>query len=421
MKRIASILVVALFVAGCDWFEPKARVIQPDEEYAVENPATRPAKSGDTDSRPVPETGPAKAAGSTKPDPPERPITTTRSSAQYRIIGKSEIVSAKMLQVNDRFITLDKVLRPVRRKLTEAAAGVGEKVFRIKAMEIISSEIRRQIKHTLLLAEADNRLTDAHKKLVDEKVAERLRQNIAEMGGSKAKLDKHLRSEGTDLATWREDLRQALLIRSYMHDRVGKRIIINRRTMWEYYVSHRLEFCKSDSVRMQIIYVPSADFLPKDRRPTEADRRAARSKAKARVTEAAAALARSEEFDKVAKKFSAGPMAQNGGVWSMMERGSFRAEAVEETAFAQGAGKTSKVIETPNGFYIVKTLAVQRGEQAPFEKVQDIITEKLRRRQFEKLTYEYQMKLYSKVTIVEADQFVRRAVDAAVQKFYKRS
>ncbi len=422
MKRIAFIAVLVFFVAGCDWFGRKNRVIQPDEEYPTSAPATMPAQAGGTGFQPVPKPGDRTDS---KPVPPER---TTRPSVDYRVVGKPEVVAAAALQVNDKFITLTEALGPIRSKLIEAAAarlsspksGTNEKNFRLKALGLIREEIHRQVERVLLLGEARNYLTDAEKKQVDEEVADRLRQAVAESGGSRARFDQRLRREGTDLSAWIKGLTEALLIRSYMQSRLGKRIVVDRRMMWDYYVAHRREFSRADSVQMQIISVSGGEFLPKDRKPTEADRTEARSKAKDRIDKAAAALGRGEKFAEVAKKFSAGPMASVGGVWPMMERDSFRAEAVEETAFAQGAGKTSGAIETPGGFYIVRTLDIRGGEKFPFEKVQEAIANKLRQQQFGKLAREYRAKLYSKAVIIAADRFERIAVDAAVRKYYKR-
>jgi hypothetical protein len=326
-----------------------------------------------------------------------------------------------MLQVNDKFITLDEVLRPIHDRLAKAAAGTGERTFRMKALDLIRGEIRTQVEQTLLLAEAEGGLTEDERKLVKEQLADRFRQAVAEMGGSRAKLDQHLRSEGADIATWRKDLRRALVVQAYMQRRLGKRIVVNRRMMWGYYVGHRQEFRKPDRMQMQIVSVPHKVFLPKDRKPTMEDLQEARLAARILAREAAAALARGDDFTKVAKAYSRGPMASAGGVWGMMERGSFRAEAVEETAFAQQVGRVSKVIETPAGFYIVKTLAVQRGKEVSFEQVQEKIAEELRRQQFQRLAGQYRAELYGKAVIIEVDRFERLAIDAAVRRFYKRS
>ncbi|MDY7010828.1 MAG: peptidyl-prolyl cis-trans isomerase [Planctomycetota bacterium] len=414
MKRIALILTALFLFSGCGWFGRKNRVIQPSEETPATAPVSGPVEAGGTGFQPVLKT---EKRTDSKPAPTER---TTRPSADYRVVGKPEVVAAASLQVNNKFITLRKLLDPIRPKLTAAAAGAGEEAFRIKALGLIREEIRRQVEHVLLLSEAENYLTDAEKKQVDEWVVGRLRQAVAESGGSRALFDQRLRNEGTDLETWKKDLTETMLIRSYMQSRLGKRIVVDRRIMWDYYVAHPREFSRPDRVQMQIISVPRGEFLPTDRKPDEEDRAESHRKAKDLINKAHAALVSGEKFAKVARTFSTGPMSASGGVWPLMERGSFRAEAVEESAFAQGKGRTSGVIETPGGFYIVRTLDIRGGEKLPFEKVQDTIADKLRRRQFAKLADEYRAKLYAKAVIIATDRFERLAVDEAVRKYYKR-
>lgn len=423
MKRIALILTALFLFAGCGWFGRKNRVIQPSEETPATAPATMPAEAdgtGHTGSKPVP----PERTGS-KPVPSERTTRpsagpSTCPSAGYCVVGKPEVVAAASLQVNNKFITLQNLLAPIRPKLTQAAGGANEKTFRIRALGLIRREIRRQVEQVLILSEAENYLTDAEKKQVDDWVVGRLRQAVAKSDGSRSLLDQRLRDEGTDLAAWKKDLTETMRIRSYMQSRLGKRTVVDRRMMWDYYITHRDEFSRADRVQMQIIFIPVGKFLPADREPSKADRAESRRKAKALINKAVAALAGGEKFAKVAGTFSAGPMAASGGVWPQMERGSFRAEAVEESAFAQGKGQTSGAIETPRGFYIVRTLDIMPGEKLSFEKVQDAIAEKLRQQQFQKLAREYRAKLYAKAVIITVDRFESLAVDEAVRKFYKR-
>ena len=414
MKRIASILVVVFLLTGCGWFERKDRIIQPEEETPA---SALPAETGETSATPAASPGP-EVGTTTKPSE----LPATRPSADYRVVGKPEVVAAASLQVNNKFITLQNLLDPIGPKLAGAAGGgANEEAFRIRASGLIRDEIRRQVEHVLLLAEAENYLTDEEKKKVDESVVGRLREAVAESEGSRTRFEQRLRDEGTDLATWQKDLTEMMLIRNYMENRLGKRIVVGRRMMWDYFVSHSREFSRSDRVQMQIISVSGDEFLPKDREPAEEDREESHRKAKELIDKAADALAKGGKFDEVAKKFSAGPMAASGGVWPLMERGSFRAEAVEESAFAQGVGRTSGVIETPGGFYIVRTLDIRGGEKLTFEKVQEEIADRLRRQQFQKLAGEYREKLYEKAVVIDADRFERIAVDEAVRKYYQKS
>jgi parvulin-like peptidyl-prolyl isomerase len=103
-----------------------------------------------------------------------------------------------------------------------------------------------------------------------------------------------------------------------------------------------------------------------------------------------------------------------------MEKGSFRASAVEEAALAQKAGQVSKVIESIDGYYIVKTLGIQPAKEQSFEEAQPKIEEELRRQQYRQLTDAYVAKMQSKTTLQAVDRFEQTALEAAEMKYLRR-
>lgn len=140
MKRIVPILIAAIAFGGCKWLPSrrKSEVIHPSHEFRQNWPASAPA--------PAPSPRPADS----RPATTTAPATTAPSG--YRVIGKPEVVAAAMLQVNDKFITLEQVLHPIRRELMAAGRGGGD--FRRRAGALIQAEIRRQVQQTLILEEA---------------------------------------------------------------------------------------------------------------------------------------------------------------------------------------------------------------------------------------------------------------------------
>jgi len=413
VNRITAILVLLFLLPGCGYFGRGNRYIFPDEQYSL--PATtKPSSSGDSKQ--------AGQAGEVRPSPsePVRGASSGVSSTAGRIAEEGiqdHAVSSMVLRVNDEIITLEEIFKPVRQALIEAARGNSQEGFRYRAREIIHQQIQSRVNRLLLLAQANKHLTDAEKAWIESRVEKRLAQAILQ-AGSRTQLEQQLHKEGLTLEEWKKSLRDTMLIQMHLHRRLTGKVFVNREMMWKYYTTHLDEFSDPDKVQMQIISVRADEFLPEVSSPSERQLKQSREKARELIVKAAEALARGEDFAKVAKKFSRGPMAQSGGVWPMIERGSFRAQAVEETAFAQGPGKISKIIETPEGFYIVKTLAVQKGKKYPFERVQQKIKGKLRQQQFEKLARRYQAKLYSGAVILGLERFEQFAVESALQRYY---
>ena len=400
MKRIVPILIVAVAFGGCKWLSSrrKSKVIQPTHEFPQHWPAPAPEPSSQ----------PAASRPTTAP-------AATTTPGGYRVIGKPEVVAAAMLQVNDKFITLEQVLHPIRRELMAAGrAPAGD--FRRRAAALIQDEIRRQVQQTLILDEARRRLSDEEMRVVEKERLRRYRQALAEFGGSETLLAQRLKTEGTTLPAWQEEMRRALTVRVYLERILLPQVAVNRKMMWDYYNGHIKEFRRPATVEIQLIEVPFSAYVT-TRPATEADQKTARRKAREQIDAAVAALAGGEDFAKAARKFSKGPMAAKGGVWPPLERGSLRAEAVEAAAFSQKEGQVSGVIETPTGCYVVKTLRHRPGEKAAFEQVQGKIEAELRMQQYEKISGEYMTKVYSKAVIRAADAFEEAALDSAVRRY----
>ncbi len=409
MKRTVLILVGWLALAGCAGKpgDGRDRPIAPAGEQTPTMPASPVADRPAAD----PPGNAKRSAAATQP-------AASTGPNPYQVVVGPRVVAAAMLQVNDKFITLRQVLHPIRRQLQAAAAGLSEEAFRAKALELIRGEIRAQIERAVLLAEAEKQLSEEERAAVEEEAGKQLRLAAAE-AGSRVLFDQRLAAEGTDLAAWQEDLRRALTVELFLHRRFGDRIVVTRRAMWEYYQAHRDEFRSGEAVQMQVIAAPFRKFLPEDGPASEEDRSAARRQARQQIDRAAAELAAGRNFAEVAAQLSKGPRADAGGTWPMMEHGSFRDKPVEDAAFAQQAGQISQVVETPLGFYIVKTLDRRPGREPTFQAVQGEIEQRLRRQQYDTLREDYIRELQGKTTISLCEQFEAVAVDAAVRSYFR--
>lgn len=335
--------------------------------------------------------------------------------------GPGELVAASMVQINDRFITVADVLRPLHGRLLTLERPPREEDFRRQAQGLIVSELRRQASETLVLIEAEQSMSDAHKELIDKEMDRTLREMIARSGGSKKALERQCRQRHTTLEDLLADQRKRLMTRSFLRQKIEPAIVINRRMLLEYYRTHRKEFTEKRKVQMQIIAMPVAAFLPdSDEPPTEVDRQLARARARKEIERAAAEVEADVDFGRVARKYSRGIKRDEGGVWPVLTEGSFRETAVQRNALRVKRGEVCGIIETPSGYYIVKTLRIIRGKMISFEDAQKGIEEKLRDQQYTRQSDEYFKKLLAGATIAESPQFLIDAVDQAVRLYWRQ-
>jgi hypothetical protein len=276
------------------------------------------------------------------------------------------------------------------------------------------------IYESLILAEAEVNLAEQHKQLIEEEVEDTLREMIANAGGSRQSLEEYYRRQHTTLDDVMEDHRRRITGQLYLQSVIEPAIHVNRRMMLEYYDQHEDEFVQHRRVQMQLVSVPFEDFLPDtgSLEPTPTEWKQARRQAREKIEQAAAEVQGGVDFAAVARKYSHGFHADDGGIWPPMEAGSFRETEVERNAFALKEGQVCGIIETENGFYIVKTLKVESGSRIGFEDAQERIEEILRQQQYEQLSKDYFMKLFEEATIAQSGEFMEAAVEEAVDRYW---
>src|SRR5438270_10685442 len=82
---------------------------------------------------------------------------------------------------------------------------------------------------------------------------------------------------------------------------------------------------------------------------------AALSAAEAKANDLLKQIRAGAAFEDVAKKFSDGPSAADGGTLGMFKRGQL-SKQLEDTTFAMKPGEVTNVIQTKQGFVILKVI-----------------------------------------------------------------
>lgn len=394
---------------------------EPDETIVtIEPEAAEPTPSEPSPQGPGPTVEEDDEAGEDVRDAPGEETSPSEASPpgpRRRIVGEPEVVAASMIQVNGQFITIDDVLRSVRSELEQASAAPPQ-VFRNRAAQIIAAETRRQVGQTLLAAEAERRLTDRQKQAVEAELDRIRKEMIASAGGSRMRLEARFSEQGVTLREVLDEQRRYLTVQFYLQSKFMPAISVTRRELWDYYNENSDEFSTDKQVQMQLIAAPVEAYLPDmPGEPTSLEISAARRKARESIEDSMAELNKGTDFAQVARDYSKGIKAADGGVWPLMPAGSFRLEKVEQAAFGLSEGEVSDIIETDFGFYIVKARRVEAGETVSFEQAQERIEQTLRQQRYDQATQQYIEGLMGQATVVETERFITMAVDQAVRRF----
>jgi parvulin-like peptidyl-prolyl isomerase len=105
-----------------------------------------------------------------------------------------------------------------------------------------------------------------------------------------------------------------------------------------------------------------------------------------------------DSFDSLAKLYSEGKEAAKGGDWGWIKRGELRAE-LSAPAFALAPGQHSPLIETADGYYILRVEDKKPERHLPLTEVRDAIEKQLLQTQRAKMQEEWVKQLRAKAYI----------------------
>ena len=191
-----------------------------------------------------------------------------------------------------------------------------------------------------------------------EKEIDRLKRDLKV--SNKTELELELNKMGTTLQNVKDNFALDRLSVEYFVAKSEKPDPIERPDLVEYYQSNTDKFAVAAKVKWQQIQV---SITP------ETNKSASMKK----LDEAIAELNRGVPFEKVAKKYSEGPTAKDGGVWDWMEAGNLADVKLEQKLFAMPLNKLSEVHESPEALCVVRVTDRQAAGRQPFKDVQEEI------------------------------------------------
>ena len=107
------------------------------------------------------------------------------------------------------------------------------------------------------------------------------------------------------------------------------------------------------------------------------DKHGGKSKALALLDAAIAELKNGADFETVARKYSDGVMAQEGGHWDWTQKGSLANEEIERMLFALNVGEIGEVVAGDKAYQLVRVTQRRPDRVTPFEEVQEEIREEI--------------------------------------------
>lgn len=235
--------------------------------------------------------------------------------------------------------------------------------FQKAADALMGEALEQAIDAKLLLREALRAGIEIEEKRIDEQLAE-----FKKLYDSPEQFTKELEAAGETLGDLRVRIRKQSMARAMAVRKQGefeKQVVVSESDLAQYFEDHKDEFARPERVRVSQIFLPATGG---------ADERAV---VKARMDEILSELKQGGDFAAVAKAYSKGPEAQQGGAIGWVARGDL-VQSLEEAAFGVPAAGISDVLESPGGYHILRVDERQEAGQATLEDVRKDIEPRLR-------------------------------------------
>jgi len=186
-------------------------------------------------------------------------------------------------------------------------------------------------------------------------------------------LEKAATAQGISYEDFKQNLRNQIITQKVIGEEVGSHLSIPKEEEQQFYNEHKSELEQPESIKLSEILIapqkPAADKSGNGTPATGSDDAKAQdaggdsAKQAAETAALAAAEAKANDvlkqiragasFEDIAKKFSDGPSAAQGGDLGAFKRGTL-AKELEDRTFAMKSGDVSDVIRTKQGYVILK-------------------------------------------------------------------
>jgi len=293
-------------------------------------------------------------------------LVSTNASA-----AKPYEMSDVVATVNGRPILVGTVLAPFRGKVDAIRKQAPPAQFRQFQEQSLRELLPACIEQTMMVCVMETKLTADQSKMVNtqldsifEKQLESMRAKMEKDSGrpcSMMDLEADLQRQGLTLAVMRKMIGDKTIADQYVMGKLEKAEPVSRPDILAAYRERVKEFSEPAAIKWQQIQVSFKNF------DNDAQ---ARQHAQAALNE----LRQRVPFSDVAKKYSDGPDAANGGIWDWTQYESLLTE-IQEPLSKLPPKTPSEIIATPTGLQIVQVVERREMTTKPFEEVQEKLRE----------------------------------------------
>jgi peptidyl-prolyl cis-trans isomerase SurA len=189
-------------------------------------------------------------------------------------------------------------------------------------------------------------------------------------------LEKAAKEQGVSYEDFKASIRNGIITQQVMREEVGRKIQFTPGEAERYFEQHKQDYAQQESVNLAEILISTGTPAPAatEKGGTQPDDPEKIAAAKAKADELEAKLHAGGDFNQLARTFSDGPTAAQGGELGQFRRGAL-AKVLEDQTFVLKAGQFTEPIRTRQGFVILKVLQHVSGGIPQYKDVMQQVEE----------------------------------------------
>lgn len=295
------------------------------------------------------------------PLPPELVEEVNDPTTQIAFVGDLPILAGDLLPAVDQALQEYEGKVPTDQFRHQRALFVQQMLPRKIEVKLVMLDFLRSIpadKQKEVLANVDKQVD---RQYYEEQLPETMKHlEVDSLAALQAKLNRF----GTNIDAQKAEYREQMLVRTMISQKVNRDPEITHDQLLTYYHEHLQDFDLAGRARWEQL---TARF---DRWPT----RAAADEA---IVEMGNQVLRGADFAAVARKYSQGVTAADGGYHDWTTQGSLVSDVLDQAIFSLPLGRLSLKLEDQTGYHIIRVLEREPARRVSFVEAQESIRDKL--------------------------------------------
>ena len=288
------------------------------------------------------------------------------------------VVEEIVARVNNEIVTHTEYIRSrdqLKQEIQQQDPANADRIFSEKQRDVLRDLIDQQ----LLLQNGKDLGITGDTELIKRLDEMRKQMNLETMED----LEKAAEAQGASYEDFKQTMRNQIITQRVIGQEVGSKLAMNKDDEKKFYEQHRAEMEHPEQVRLsEILIAPKVPAKPaagpdaKPEPPSDAETEAALAAAKVKAEDLLDQIHKGAKFEDLAKKYSDGPSAKDGGDLSYFKRGTLSKE-LEDKVFALKAGEITDVIRTKQGYVILQAVEHQMAGIPSLKEVEPRIQDAL--------------------------------------------